>query len=81
MRDKEVKDNNLEIFLSDMTLEDYRSEWFQALGRSSLADLFNELPYPMPRSLEEKIKEASGADSVETVEEYIARGGKISGSN
>ena len=79
MRDGEVKENNLEVFLSEMTLDDYQSEWFKALGRAPLSDLFNELPYPMPRGLEEKIKEASGADSVETVEEYIARGGKISG--
>ena len=79
MRDEKLEDNNLEVFLSDMTLDDYKSEWFKALGRAPLCDLFNELPYPMPRDLEDKIKEASGADRVETVEEYLARGGKISG--
>lgn len=79
MDSREVKDDNLEVFLSGMTLDDYTSEWYYALVRSGLANLFDEIPYQMPRSLEDKVMEASGAESVETVEEYLERGGKISG--
>jgi hypothetical protein len=71
--------NNYADFLSGMEPSDYQSDWYAGLKRSCLADLFDELPYSMHRSLEDKVKEASGADRVETVEEYLARGGKISG--